>query len=147
MAKYRTIEERLSACVRIEDDGCWIWTLAPDRSGYGRMKVGTVGRIAHRAVYEALVGPIREGFVVDHICRVRSCVNPAHLRLLTPAENTLIGESFSAKNRRKTHCPQGHAYDNGNTLVLNSGSRACRACRAGRSSMRRAFLAGREVSA
>lgn len=68
---------------------CWIWTAYVSRSGYGQ--IGVEGKIvkAHRLAYTLLVGPIPAGMEIDHICHVRSCVNPAHLRLATHAENKM----------------------------------------------------------
>ena len=66
---------------------CWLWTGATNRHGYAHVRYeGRVAR-AHRVVYQLLVGPIPAGRDLDHICRVRLCVNPEHLRPLTRAEN------------------------------------------------------------
>lgn len=77
----------------VPESGCWIWTGELNRNGYGR--VWRLGRrvMAHRAMYELLVGPIPEGLVLDHLCRVRCCVNPKHLEPVTVRENTIRGEA------------------------------------------------------
>jgi hypothetical protein len=103
---------------------CWLWTarIAPD--GYAFVSAWGRTMPAHRAAYLALVGPILEGLQIDHLCRVRHCVNPAHLEPVTPRENLLRSESANA---RKTHCPQGHPYDEANTAWKKNG-RHCRTC-------------------
>lgn len=74
-------------------DSCWLWTGHTTQDGYGRIRHGAASptpeatHIVHRLVYEQLVGPIPEGMVLDHICRVRNCVNPKHLEPVTNAEN------------------------------------------------------------
>jgi hypothetical protein len=83
--------------------------------------------MSHRVVYEALVGPIPEEAVIDHLCRVRNCVNPDHLEPTTTKVNILRGTTPSADNARKTHCKQGHAFDSKNTAVYD-GHRMCRVC-------------------
>src|ERR1035437_1939003 len=64
---------------------------------------------------------------LDHLCRVRHCVNPAHLEPVTRQENLLRGQTTTASNAAKTHCPKGHAFI-GNNIKMNSGSRKCRTC-------------------
>jgi hypothetical protein len=108
--------------------GCWFW-LGPLHNGYGRVRYfdGTATN-PHRASYMLLKGPIPEGLQLDHLCRVRNCVNPAHLEPVTPRENTFRGNSPSVANAAKTHCVRGHPYSSTNTYVDATGSRHCRAC-------------------
>lgn len=108
--------------------GCWLWFGAQLANGYG--SVGIVGYgdrscLAHRYVYTMLVGPIQNGLHIDHRCRVKCCVNPAHLEAVTQQVNNARG----AFHRRKTHCIRGHALE-GDNLIWRRGrtERACRAC-------------------
>ncbi len=79
----------------IEDRGyktpCWIWQLALSEDGYGHAWEGKAHKAAHRLYYERYVGPIPDGLLLDHLCRVRSCVNPEHLEPVTTLENTRRG--------------------------------------------------------
>lgn len=67
---------------------CWLWQGWADRDGYGALDVGGRFTRAHRFAYEELVGPIPDGLTIDHLCRVRNCVNPDHMEPVTLAENT-----------------------------------------------------------
>lgn len=131
--KRRTLEERLWPKVdRRGDDECWPWLASENGHGYGQFTVYIDGkmraRAAHRVVYQLLVGPIPEGLDLDHLCRSRICVNPAHLEPVTRRENLLRGITLPAAEVERTHCPRGHAYDEVNTY-LHGGQRHCRACR------------------
>lgn len=109
---------------------CWPWC-GPLGNGYGLFVAKPFyanTQRAHRVAYELMVGPIPEGLHIDHLCRNRGCVNPAHMEPVTCAENVLRGVGFGAINRAKTHCPQGHAYDAANTYINKNGRRQCRAC-------------------
>lgn len=107
---------------------CWIWRGAIfKRWGYGYIKVGKKHRRAHRVAYELCVGTIPEGLSLDHLCRNRLCVNPAHLEPVTHRENVLRGVGITAKHARQTHCLHGHPFDATNT-IHKDGGRICRIC-------------------
>ena len=72
-------------------DLCWIWTGAKS-VGYGHFGTQQVLWTAHRYAWTRLVGPIPEGFDIDHLCRNRACVNPDHLEPVTRAVNLRRGE-------------------------------------------------------
>lgn len=125
-----TLLQRIEALSIPEpNSGCWLWLGCLDKDGYGWFS-GGVSRRAHRTSYEVLVGPIPPGLVPDHVCRVRSCVNPRHLELVTRRTNTLRGVTRAATNASKTHCSAGHEYSEANTYVERScnGKRHCRRC-------------------
>jgi hypothetical protein len=107
---------------------CWLWNGYVDQGGYGCVRRGPKVAKVHRAVYEELVGPIPPGLELDHLCRVRHCYNPDHLEPVTHAENVRRGRAgdFWAA---KTRCPQGHPYDEANTLVNKAGGRVCLTCK------------------
>ncbi len=89
----KTIIERLLSHVSPEPNcGCWLWTASLDTKGYGQINIGsgavkTIMACAHRQMYIAIKGAIPEGLELDHLCRVRCCVNPDHLEPVTAAEN------------------------------------------------------------
>lgn len=108
---------------------CWNWTAGTLTSGYGSFRINNRAHVAHRYAYEQLVGPIPPGLTLDHLCRNRRCVNPAHLEPVTLATNVLRGLSAPAINARKTHCSRGHEYTPENTYTTPVGHRGCRECR------------------
>jgi hypothetical protein len=114
--------------VYFNGDGCWRWEGRLSHNGYGRYYQDGRSFAAHRIAYELLVGPIPEGLVLDHLCRVPACVRPDHLEPVTQRENVLRGDTFQARNAAKTHCPKGHPYDEANTKVDKRGRRSCKEC-------------------
>ncbi len=121
-----TTQERFWSKVSKTEDGCWSWT-GSKTSGYGDFYDGVRKVSAHRYSYETLSGPIPEGLVLDHLCRNRACVNPEHLEPVTQQVNILRGTGMAARRAAITQCPQGHPYDEQNTLLKN-GRRVCRTC-------------------
>lgn len=140
----RSIEERFWSNVVEDPSGCWIWTGGKTRGGYGQFTPITTGPEAktwkaHRFAYDIMVGPIPDGLQLDHLCRVRHCVNPEHLEPVTAQVNTLRGIGVSALNAKKIRCPscQG-AY----TLDANGG-RKCNRCIARRALAKKLSLCKR----
>lgn len=105
---------------------CWEWTAHKSKLGYGVMRYGprALGvREAHIIAYEIFTGPVPEGKELDHLCRNRGCVNPSHLEPVTHHENMRRGHHAT-----KTHCKNGHEFDEKNTLIGKNGRRHCRKC-------------------
>jgi hypothetical protein len=123
------LPERIESKISPEpNSGCWLWDGARFDTGYGKTFIGEKRVLAHRVVYELLRGPIPQGLQIDHLCRVRCCVNPDHMEPVTRVVNVMRGESPIAKNARKTHCLNGHEFSADNTYILKDKSRLCRAC-------------------
>ncbi len=117
-------------CLNPDLEGpCHVFRGCKTRHGYGQ--VSQSGKVfkAHRYVWEQKHGPIEEGKVIDHRCRNRACINVDHLRVVTPSINSKENVEGAAwqVNAVKTHCPQGHPYDEENTRWLQ-GRRYCREC-------------------
>src|SRR5262245_37113283 len=74
---------------------CLIWNGARNGGGYGVTSLGGRLVLAHRLAYVREHGAVPSGMVLDHTCRVRSCVNPAHLQAVTSGENTRRGVEAS----------------------------------------------------
>lgn len=134
---YHSQEERFWPKVD-KTPTCWLWIGAIGSGGYGNFYISNVGRkirttLAHHWAYEQLIGPVPEGLDLDHLCRNRACVNPAHLEPVTRSTNLRRGVGTAGR----TECPQGHPYDEANTYHDPlTGWRQCRQCRAARDAAR-----------
>jgi len=111
--------------VTVETNGCWLWTGPTQTKGYGLIYYKGKTHLVHRAVYSHMYREITHGLVIDHLCKITNCVNPEHLELVTPSVNVLRGDH---QERKITHCPRGHMYDDANTLIYRN-KRFCKACR------------------
>ena len=100
-------------------NGCWLWTRSKSCDGYGWASLGNKTHQAHRLVYVLLRGEPANGLVLDHLCRVRHCVNPAHMQPVTSHINILRSELTPAGMR---NCAKGHAF------IHNGRQRRCPKC-------------------
>lgn len=128
--------------------GCWHCTLGMLPNGYSTVAVWDPEakrawpRRSHRVAYEHYRGPIPDGLVIDHLCSVRNCINPAHLEAVTIGENTRRGESPAAVTARNGYCQRGHEMTLDNVHVHHS----CRECeRQGRRRRRSATVSSAPV--
>lgn len=85
--------DRLWKCIDTSGSH-WLWEGRTNSGGYGQISLGFRVFSVHRVVYELIRGEIPDGYVVDHLCRVRHCCNPDHLEAVTPSENTRRGRAF-----------------------------------------------------
>ena len=124
-----TIEERFHSRYRVDEmTRCWNWTGALSAGSYGSIYKDGRMQKAHRVSYELLRGAIPHGLQLDHLCRNRRCVNPAHLEPVTASENILRSPLLDRQSH-KTHCPSGHPYSGDNLIIRKTGWRACLTCR------------------
>ena len=123
----------MKASIRL-DGSCWEWDAGRFSSGYGAFRAPDFdGRHrlqrAHRYAYEAFVGRVPADLDLDHLCRNRACVNPAHLEPVTRKVNVRRGLEARGLS---THCNRGHAFTSENTIARKNGRRACRLCKKAR---------------
>ena len=109
----------------LKTKACWVWVGHIKKgTGYGKMRLPIGGRrpevMAHRVSYVIAYGALPEGTEIDHLCRVKHCVNPAHLEAVPHGVNVQRGRAADHW-RNKARCPRGHPYNERNTYI-----RACR---------------------
>lgn len=120
--------DRFEAKIAYEPNcGCWLWLGHLNNNGYGRFQASEKAKgtyYAHRISYEHFNGEIPDGKQIDHLCRVRCCVNPKHLQAVTHQEN--LGRRLHGP--RKLHCGNGHPFTEENTYTDPKKRRRCRIC-------------------
>ncbi len=131
-----TPRERFHRKYEVQGD-CWVWTAATNLR-YGWFSSDHATTLAHRFAYEEFVGEIPPGMDIDHLCRNRLCVNPAHLEPVTRQENLRRG----LNGKLKTHCAHGHEWNDENVYRRSNGSAYCVICH--RANVRRRYYHGRE---
>lgn len=115
---------------------CWLWNGPKNQNGYGKVSLWKPKRTtiaAHKFLFQKINGELPKGMELDHLCRIRHCVNPDHLEIVTHRENTLRGISMVAVNAKKTHCKYGHEFTKKNTKICKSRGtieRNCKTCHA-----------------
>lgn len=120
--------DRVLLRVEVDLTGCWRFTGAHDQGGYGMVRMDGVNHRAHVVTWRAAHrGADPRPLVIDHLCRVRDCCNPAHLQAVEVSTNLLRG--FRNTWPIATHCLLGHAMTEANTYLRpDNGGRQCRAC-------------------
>ena len=119
---------RVQQKIAVDDTGCWNWLGTKNSRGYGQVSVQGKSKSVHRWTYQTLVGPIPDGLQIDHLCRNKSCCNPAHLEPVTAHVNSLRRPDV-----HKSHCVHGHELTGDNLIVRDRGGdgysmRNCRTC-------------------
>lgn len=122
------LEQALTNHVVDPVSGCWICQGAQSDDGYCSITLDGKQMPAHRAVYLVKVGPIPDGYEVDHTCRTRPCIRPDHLEAVPP----LVNKERSMVARRDNRCRRGHLMTPENTYTLRRTdgrvSTSCKAC-------------------
>lgn len=115
------------------NSGCWLWLGCLTRDGYPQF-YGAEGSVvrAHRFIFELTRKKIPEGLTIDHLCRVRCCVNPDHMEVVSHVENMRRGTIWQYHSS-KTECPKGHRFSPENTYLrpanqYRGAQRVCREC-------------------
>jgi hypothetical protein len=112
----------------INTDDCLLWAGFVNKD-YGYISIKRNGKWSttpiHRALYEAERGVLPKELVVDHLCRVKRCINLEHLEAVTNQVNIQRGVF---KKSTKTHCKHGHEFTEQNTILAKRGTRHCREC-------------------
>lgn len=124
----KSVEEKLNNYKVDEATGCWIWQGQINRTGYGTVRFNNKTTTAHRAYYDYYVQPVPAELQVDHLCKVRACINPAHMEIVTPIENNLRSDNPISQVMLTNICKRGHVLTSDNVYRQGRG-RACIECR------------------
>ena len=136
MSRDTFLSTKIWPYIRKDERGCWLWQGNIGAWGYGNLFIKRKPYRAHRVVLTLAHGPIPDGLVPDHLCRIKHCVNPNHLELVTHRENSRRGihprPAVADKRKALTHCKRGHPFSEANThyQIDRRGSwhRRCQVC-------------------
>jgi hypothetical protein len=135
LCKSDRLLELISQKFDVDDSGCWLWNRALTPKGYARYTFrdgwNQYSKSVPWLVHELVIGEVADDEEVDHLCKVRHCINPDHLEAVTHLENLRRADIFDVAqlHRNKECCPQGHEYNGDNLYVAPNGHRGCKECR------------------
>lgn len=111
-------------------ESCWLYEGYVNPGGYGQFAIKGSSRRAHRIMWELVGRKVDPTLQLDHLCRVRNCVNPDHLEQVTGKVNSLRGLTVTAENFNKSYCIHGHPFTPKNMVkgITRSYERRCRTC-------------------
>lgn len=156
---FSVILRKLSAQIKIEENGCWLWTGCVNKYGYGVINIKNKSYRIHRLMYLIVTGFVNDDLDLDHtchkpvscpggiMCQHRRCCNPSHLDPVTNIENLHRGHGNSASlvaRKSRQCCKNGHLYTAENTAISN-GARVCRKCQRERAEQKRRMAGARHV--
>ncbi len=121
------LKARLLDKVVAGPNGCIVWVGGAAKGGYGLLRNGRQKVYAHRLSHELFVGPIPDGYEVDHLCRNTRCIRPDHLEAVTSRENWRRSNNIMRIFADNAECHLGHPYE-GQNVRLYRGWRRCREC-------------------
>lgn len=117
----------------IKTESCWIFQGAHNGHGYIRISIESKPQYVHRLAHEVFIGPIPDGFEVDHVkakgCTSTACINPNHLEAVPRTVNLERSDWPPNMLKKRTHCNNGHEYSKNNTYIDTNGARNCRICK------------------
>lgn len=108
-----------------EITGCWLWTGYMNKDGYARLN----GENAHRVFYREFIGDIEAGHDIDHLCKRRNCVNPAHLESVPEAENLRRAvKHVEFRGDQVKVCREGHLVVGANVRLIHKRGNEYQTC-------------------
>lgn len=127
--KPSDLKEHIKKRITVNSKGCWVWNLSLSRGGYAQTNIEGKSWRVHRLSYTVYKGKIPEKLQLDHLCRVRNCVNPNHLEAVSAKENLARSPiTYSSINKQKKVCKRGHPFKNENLKVYNYKGSVRRIC-------------------
>ena len=128
--KISLSERLLRHSIPVTESGCVIWLGYTNEYGYGKITINDKSKWVHRVAYEEANGGISRGLDIDHLCRVRCCINPSHLEAVTRRVNLLRGNTRTAMHAAKMTCKRGHPFADSNLRVdLKKNGLVVRQCK------------------